>query len=146
MFTILIITTLHLHLLRLFFLQVTLCIKSYLTFVIFCRRTLVYYYTTILLFNSCCPTKLLYCSIDYLPSKNNKTSSASSKTLQPKSSGSSKTLQPKSSAKTREPTVQVKSKKKTKNISMALEVAMKRDSSNEVKRDNTWEPSSEDDI
>ena len=65
---------------------------------------------------------------------------------QNKSSGNSKTLQPKSSAKTKEPTVQVKSKKKAKNISMALEVAMKRDSSNEVKRDYTWERSSEDDI
>jgi hypothetical protein len=29
---------------------------------------------------------------------------------------------------------------------MALEVAMKRESSNEVKKDYTWEPSSEDDI
>ncbi len=29
---------------------------------------------------------------------------------------------------------------------MALEVAMKRDSSSEVKRDYTWESSSEDDI
>jgi hypothetical protein len=52
-------------------------------------------------------------------------------------------LQPKSSAKTREPTVQVKSKKKAKNISMALEDAMKRDSLSEVKRDYTWESSSE---
>ena len=55
-----------------------------------------------------------------------------------KSLASSKTLQPKSSANTREPRVQVKSKKKAKNISAALEVAMK--------RDYTWEPSSEDDI
>ncbi len=80
-----------------------------------------------------------YCSIDSLPSKKNK-SSGSSKTL----------LQPKSSAKTKEPTVQVKSKKKAKNISMALEVAKnsmeKRDSSSEVKRDYTWELSSKDDI
>ena len=85
-----------------------------------------------------------------MPSKKNKSlassktlqpkSSASSKTLQPKSSGSSKTLQPKSSAKTRELTVQVKSKKKA---SMALKDAMKRDSSSVVKRDYTWESSSE---
>ena len=101
------------------------------------KRLMVYYYT-ILLFNSCCLTILLFSSIDSLPSKNNKSSSAISQTLQPKSSGSSKTLQPKSSANTREPTVQVKSKKKAKNISAALEVAMK--------RDYTWEPSSEDDI
>ena len=97
------------------------------------KRKMVYYYT-ILLINSCCLTILLYCSIDSLPSKKNK------------SSASSKTLQPKSSAKTGEPTVQVKSKKKAKNISMALEVAMKRDSSSEVKRDYTWESSSEVDI
>ena len=77
-----------------------------------------------------------------MPSKKNK-SLASSKTLQPKSSGSSKTLQPKSSSKTRELTVQVKSKKKA---SMALKDAMKRDSSSEVKRDYTWESSSEVDI
>ena len=85
------------------------------------KRLMVYYYT-ILLFNSCCLTILLFSSIDSLPSKNNKSSSAISKTLQPKSS-----------ANTREPRVQVKSKKKA-----ALEVAMK--------RDYTWEPSSEDDI
>ena len=90
------------------------------------KRKMVYY-CTILLFNSCCLTILLFSSIDSLPSKNNKSSSESSKTLQPKSS-----------ANTREPTVQVKSKKKAKNISAALEVAMK--------RDYTWEPSSEDDI
>jgi hypothetical protein len=52
-----------------------------------------------------------------------------------KSSGSSKSLRSKSSAKTKEPTVQVKPKKKVKNISMALEVAMKKDYS--------WESSSE---
>jgi hypothetical protein len=45
--------------------------------------------------------------------------------------------------KTRELTVQVNSKKKA---SMALEDAMKRDSSSEVKRDYTWESSSEVDI
>ena len=61
-----------------------------------------------------------------MPSKKNK-SLASSKTLQPKSSASSKTLEPKSSGS---------SKKKA---SMALEDAMKRDSSSEVKRDYTWE-------
>jgi hypothetical protein len=77
-----------------------------------------------------------------MPSKKNK-SLASSKTLQPKSSASSKTLQPKSSAKTRELTVQVKSNKKAKYISKAMEVAMKRDSSSAVKRDYTWESSSE---
>ena len=77
--------------------------------------------------NSCCPpTILLYCSIDSLPSKKSK------------SSGSSKSLQPKSSAETREPPVQVKSKKIAKNFSMALEVAMK--------RDYTWKASSEVDI
>ncbi len=87
-----------------------------------------------------CPTILIYyCSIDSLPSKKKK------------SSGSSKTLRSESSAKTIEPTVQVKSKKKAKNISMALEVAKnismaKRDSLSEVKRDYTWEPSSEDGI
>ncbi len=51
-----------------------------------------------------------------------------------KSSGSSKFLRSKSSAKKIEPTVQVKLKKKAKkNISKALQVARKRDSSSEVK-------------
>ena len=68
---------------------------------------------------------IYYCSIDSLPSKKKK------------SSGSSKTLRSKFSAKTIEPTVQVKSKKKAKNIIKALEVAMKMDSSSEVKRDYT---------
>ena len=63
-----------------------------------------------------------------------------------KSSGSFKSLRSKTSAKIREPTVPVKSKKKAKNISMALEVAMKRDSSSEVKRDYTWDSLSEVDI
>ena len=66
--------------------------------------------------------------------------------LKSRSPNISKTLQPKSSAKTREPIVHVKSKKKAKYISKALEDAMKRDSSSEVKRDYTWESSSEVDI
>jgi hypothetical protein len=54
------------------------------------------------------------------------------------SSGSSKTLLSKSTRKSIEPTVQFKSKKKAKAISKAKEVP--------IKRDYTWDSSSEVDI